>query len=150
MKTRALASILILILALLIMSEAHATGKGSYKRAFRKDFVGTWVNPEYNKWTESKLFAKLVIKSDSVMLAYDAETSEIPTEITLRIDDRWTDTNGDTYYKVYIVWAGYLTFHELWRIDEAKETLELNYYRTSYPDEINPESGRYQIYYRQE
>ena len=150
MKTRALASILILILVLLIISEAHATGKGSYKRAFRKDFVGTWVNPEYNKWTESKLFAKVVIKSDSVMQAYDTETSEIPTEITLRIDDRWTDTNGDTYYKVYIVWAGYLTFHELWRIDEAKETLELNYYRTSYPDEINPESGRYQIYYRQE
>jgi len=79
MKTRTIVSILIFVLAVLIFSETHATGKGSYKRAFRKDFVGTWVNPEYNKWTESKLFAKLVIKSDSVMMAYDAETSEILT-----------------------------------------------------------------------
>jgi len=150
MKTRVLVPILILTLTVLITSEAHATGKGSYKRAFRKDFVGTWINSEYNKWTESKLFAKLVIKSDSVMMAYDAETSEIPTEITMRIDDRWTDPNGDTYYKVYITWSGYLTMHELWRIDEAKETWDLNWYRASYPDEINPKSGSYQIYYRQE
>jgi len=149
MKTKVLATILILLLAILIISEAHATGKGSDRRAFRKDFVGTWINSEYNKWTESKLFAKLVIKSDSVMMAYDAETSEIPTEITMRIDDRWTDPNGDTYYKVYITWSGYLTMHELWRIDEAKETWELNWYRASYPDEINPKSGSYQIYYRQ-
>jgi len=149
MKTKALVTILILFLAVLITSEGHATGKGSYKRAFRKDFVGTWVNSEYNQWTESRLFAKLVIKSDSMMMAYDTETSEIPTDITMRIDDRWTDTNGFTYYKVFVEWSGYLTSHELWRIDEAKETLELNWYRASYPDEINPKSGRYQIYYHQ-
>ena len=84
------------------------------------------------------------------MLAYDAETSEIPTEMTMRIDGKWTDENGYTYYQVFITWSGYLTVHELWRIDDAKEIFELSYMRTFYPDEIDTESGRYQIYYRQE
>ena len=150
MKTRTLVLILILVFAVLIVLGSCATGKGSYKRDFKKDFIGTWINPEYNKWTESRLFAKLVIKSDSLMMAYDAETSEIPIEITMRIDDRWTDINGFTYYKVFVEWSGYLTIHELWCIDESKQTFELNWYRASYPDEINPKSGRYQIYYRQE
>jgi len=150
MRTRAFVSLIVFVISVLIFSEVHANGKGSYKRAFRKDFVGTWINSEYNKWTESRLFGKLVIKSDSVMLAYDAEKSEIPTEITLRIDDRWTDENGYTYYKVFVTWSGYLTVHELWRIDEAKEIFEMSYMRTFYPDEIDPKSSRYQIYYRQE
>ena len=151
MKKRTAIPILIIFLTVLIIFEAYATGKGSHKRAFRKDFIGTWINPEYNKWTESKLFGKLVIKSDSVMMAYDKETSEWPTEMTMRIDDRWSDEQGYTYYKVHVVWTGgFMVVHELWRIDENKNTLELNWYRASYPDEINPKSGYYQIYYRQE
>ena len=151
MKTKTFLSILFLVFVVLLFIDGCATGKGSYKREFRKDFVGTWVNPEYNKYTESKLWAKLVIKSDSLMMAYDKETSEWPTEMYMRIDDRWSDEQGYTYYKVHVVWrGGFAVVHELWRINDNKNTLELNYYRASYPDEINPKSGYYQIYYRQE
>ena len=67
----------------------------------------------------------------------------------MRIDERWTDAQGYTYYKMYVVESGGFVTHELWRINDAKNTLELNYFTASYPDEINPKSGYYLIYYRQ-
>ena len=149
MNKRTALPLLIIILTVLIISEAHATGKGSYKRAFRKDCIGTWVNPEYSKWTESRLLAKRVVKSDSLLIAYEAETSEWPFEIELRIDNMWIDDQGYIYYKIYTVASGGFVYHELWRIDESKDTLEINWYAASYPDEINPKSGYYLIYYRQ-
>ena len=80
MKTRTLVSVLIIIIILSISFEGYATGQGSIKRAFRKDFVGTWVNSEYSKWTESRRVAKRIVKSASLMMVYEAESGEWPFE----------------------------------------------------------------------
>ena len=99
MKTRVYVVISILIIVVSVFVMSCATDKGSYKREFRKDFVGAWVNPEYNKYRHEPE-AKLVIKSDSLMMVYLTESSEWASECTMRIDERWTDAQGYTYYKV--------------------------------------------------
>jgi len=132
MKTRTFVVILILVFTVLAMVGSCATGKGAYKREFRKDFIGTWVNPEYNVYHHWPP-AKYVIKSDSLMMFYLQETSEWASETTMRIDERWTDVQGYIYYKVYISWAGGFVAYALWRINDAKDTLEMTYYKTFYP-----------------
>jgi hypothetical protein len=148
MNKRTALPLMIFILTVLIISEAHATGKGSYKRAFRKDSVGTWVNPEYSKYSELP-YAILDVISDSEMECYQIESSEWASTTKLIIDDRWVeDQEPYTYYKVYVEMTGGFIRHELWRIDDSKNTLEINWFRSSYPDEVDPKSGYYLIYYR--
>ena len=151
MKTRKIVSIMILILAFTTISEVYATGNSSYKRTFRKDFKGTWINSEYSKYSELP-WAKHEIVSDTEINSYQTESSEWVSKNTLRVDDRWVDEKGGyTYYRVYFeVSGGFMFSHELWRINKSKDTLEINWHRSSYPDEINPKSGYYLIYYRQE
>ena len=150
MKARKIVSIIILVLAFTIISEVHATGNSSYKRTFRKDFKGTWINPEYSKYSELP-YAKLTVISDSEMECYQTESSEWASTTMLRIDDRWVDSQEYyTYYKVFIEMTAGFIRHELWRIDDSKNILEINWFRSSYPDDIDPKSGYYLIYYRQE
>ena len=80
MKTRTIVSILILVLAVLIISEGYATEKRITKRDYR--FIsGTWINEGYHSRYK---YAKLVMHPDgtwngynrtSVMLRYNSKIS---------------------------------------------------------------------------
>lgn len=41
-----------LLLAFVALLASGAAGSKSYKRDYKKDMVGTWVNPEYDKYAE--------------------------------------------------------------------------------------------------
>jgi hypothetical protein len=146
MKTRTLVSILILILALLIIVGNCATGSKAYNRDFKKDIVGTWVNSNYNenKWVT----AKVVVKSDKTAEFYKRESDTWPSPRTITIVDRWTDSDGNIYYKAEVA-SSIRTNYELWKLNNAKTTWELMYRAVEYFTEIDPNNTYYRIYYRQ-
>jgi hypothetical protein len=139
-------SILIFILAVLIIAGSCATGSNSYKKEFKKDMVGTWVNPEYDK--QLHFYVKIIIQPDLTGEGYVRNTSVWASDLTHTIIDRWIDNEGNIYYKVVrkgSTWKQY----ELWRLNSSKTIWEFIWNTRDYPTELNPESGYYLIYYRQ-
>ena len=102
MKTRTLVSILVLVLAVLIISEGYATDKKVTKKDYR--FVsGTWINEEYN----SKPFReKYVVRRDGTFDRYN-RTSDAGKQGTghYEIIEKWIDSEGNIWYKMH-VWSG--------------------------------------------
>jgi hypothetical protein len=149
MKTRTFVSILILVLAVLIFvgNEAFAEEIDVYKK-----LSGTWINKEYDGISEYHM-GKYVIKPDGTFDAY-ADTSDISRlyfgEI-ISIDEKWIDSEGNFWYKFTSV--SHVTHrqrYELGKIHSSGNVWELISLSYDYPNELDPNHGKYRIYYRQE
>ena len=59
--------------------------------------VGTWVNGDCDKIYK---YGKLIVKPDSTLEAFDdpARTA-VPKTLTLIVDESWSDTDGNIFYK---------------------------------------------------
>jgi hypothetical protein len=145
MKARTLI-LVVLIMAMLLIAGICVADSKSFKRDFKKDMVGTWVNSNYNKnkWVTSKV----VIKSDKTAEFYKSESDTWPSPRTIAIVDRWTDSEGNIYYKAEVA-TSIRTKYELWKLNNSKTTLELMSREVEYFTEIDPNNTYYRIYYRQ-
>ncbi len=146
MKTKNYILGLILILAVFASIGSCATGAKSYKRDFRKDIVGTWVNSDYNQ--NDMITAKVVVKPDNTMELYHSESTTWPSPCTIIIENRWTDSEGNIYYKAEVTHS-IRTVYELWKLNNSKTTWELMWRALDYFTEIDPNNTYYRIYYRQ-
>ena len=146
MKTRAVVSILILVLAVLIIAGSCTTGKKAVKAPI-EPLYGAWANPDYN--TEPHT-AKFNIRPDGIIEV--ASHTEIKYqryyEATFTIVDSWLDSDGNKYYKVDLV-RGISEWYELGRINETDSVYDYVYSNIDYPSEIDPNHFNYRIYYRQ-
>jgi hypothetical protein len=78
----------------------------------------------------------------------------------MRIDDKWTDSDGNIWYKSFITiakgsWKGY-KFQDLQKISQFGTVQEIVFISVGeldpklYPTEIDPKNDNYQIFYRVE
>jgi hypothetical protein len=159
MKTRTLASILILILVVLII-----VGSCAAKHVRTKSdeaLYGIWVNPEYKSSSPSGME---VYNSDGKWHTYRKEASAWEEDIeileggwirgsfgTFAIEDKWIDADTNVWYKV-VFYEGTEHGFMLMKVSNLYNILEYMYSYLDYPVEIDAKNvqGRYRIYYRQE
>ena len=163
MKTRTFISVLILISILVVAVPVLFAG-GSKK----EELHGTWINEEYKSATTPP-FKIHEINPDGTMGFFRTETSVWEEDIevlengwipcdsyTYTIDDKWTDSDGNVWYKVEVVGGGYeknpMKIYLLMKISDSNRVLEYMVGRVGYREEIDyTETNSYirRIYYRQ-
>ena len=151
MKTRTFVSIMILVLAVLIISEGYATEKKVTKRDYRF-FAGTWINEDYN----SHAFpARWELYRDGSWDGYN-RISDTGKKYTghYEIVDKWTDSEGNIWYKTH-VWYGpidevHISAYEIDKFSESGKVWEYISDKFEFPTEIAESDYRYHIYYRQD
>ena len=142
MKPRTLISVLILIMAVFVLLAG-----GSKK----EEYYGTWVNTDYDRSTLA-IRAKTIHNHDGTLSKYVNTSDTEPYETgTFTIEDKWTDSEGNIWYKIlYTVTGQIISNFELTKISDNGTTLELVYSVIDYPTEIVPNDGINFIYYRQQ
>jgi len=158
--------ILILVLAVLIIAGGCATKKRMVKDS--EELYGTWINEEYKGSTPP--FGKYVFNPDGTYEYFRKEPApwEKDVEIleggwiignygTYTIEDKWTDSDGNVWYKVEADELGYeehpYSLYYLVKISDSNRVLEWMVGRLDYHEKIdytvtNPYIRS--IYYRQE
>ena len=62
---------------------------------------GTWVNKDYNE--DYAKTAKLILNPDETFVLYNRESDTDPYYSgTVTIKDKWTDSNGNVWYKIIL------------------------------------------------
>jgi len=151
----------LIIYILILMCVSIFTGSSKKEVLF-----GTWINTEYEGAKYWSRTAKRVIdpnpnafgeniESDigkpSGSMGYysniaDTETSD---EATIAITEKWTDDEGNRWYKVKYYLYSYNTIaFMLCKIDDSGETLEFMVSDWRFP-ELDADSYEYRIYFRQ-
>ena len=164
MKTRTLVSILILVLvALAIIGSCAKRKKAISIEDAMKQFEGVYVNTEYSRFVDLHA-QKRVIILDGKIEAYPKVTNESYLyKGEYEIEKSWSDSTGNIYGTVDVKWLDGLTTLELWKLDKARNTFEVNgkiFYPHQdviheHPTKIDPKFetlGKlfYCIWYRQE
>jgi len=150
MKIRTLVSILILVLAVLIISEGYATEKRVTKRDY-KFFSGTRINEEYNS---HHFPAKYVIRRDGTFDCYFRTTdTKVAVNGHYVIVEKWTDLEGNIWYKSH-TWEGVMVEGKPWRyeLDKVSNSGKVWEYIAlpgDFPTELDENNFHYHIYYRQ-
>jgi hypothetical protein len=128
-----------------------ATGDNGYTPKENEEYYGIWVNPEYNTRT---IMAKALIKPDGTFIMYMKMTNDSwDDKGEFKINDKWTDANGDIWYKVTFetLFMPFTTYYELTKISKSGTVMESVFTINNYPDKIDSEDPRlyYRIRYRQ-
>ena len=150
MKTRTLVSILILVFAVMIISEGYATEKKVTKRDYRF-FSGTWINEEYNS---HPFPAKWVIRRDGTFDGYFRTTdSNKAGNGHFVIVEKWTDLEGNIWYKSH-TWEGVMvegkpTSYDLNKLSNSGKVWEYLALPGDFPTELDENNFQYHVYYRQ-
>jgi hypothetical protein len=136
-----------LVLVFIFVLAGCVTGNKTYNRAYKEEMVGTWINTDYEnrigKW------AKVVIKPDGMFEGYNNAQGTEFWKAKITITDRWTDSEGNIFYKLIHDPVVDEKLYELWKLSNSGTVCELVWDSIEYPTDINPDDSGYQIYYRQ-
>ncbi|MHA2055913.1 MAG: hypothetical protein ACW99F_20275 [Candidatus Hodarchaeales archaeon] len=148
MKTRTLASILILVLALFIIVGSCATTKKAISEEDAMNVLcHTWVSEDYDKPNQP---AKFIFTSDGKWFLYWRPTDTNPSrQGVYTITEKWTDSDGNFWCK--IKWKNTITGgsgYEILKVSNSGNTLEQDW-GYSEDIELDPEHYNYRIYTRQ-
>ncbi len=124
----------ILVSLFLFVSFAHS--EESYVPKENEQIYGIWVNEEYNA---TKVYARWDWNSDGTWAGYPKTTGEPNQEGPYSITEKWTDAEGNVWYKVKWKnkWIGNTGFGLL-KISDSGATIEASYLYTDYPAKIDP------------
>ena len=139
---RLISVIFLTVLALLAFnsSQSHASDKNAYVAKESEELYGTWVNEEYNDSPRSAIWE---FKADGTFFKYRKTTDDISYEDgTYTITDKWTESNGDVCYKIflkidYLAMSGY----ELRCINNSGSSMEAASSSSDYPTRIDRTKG---------
>jgi len=156
MKTRIVITNVILIFAVLIFIGNYAIGEDEYVPAENEEIYGTWVNPSYRTGVGELYWAwfaqKMIYKPGGTLEAYDAVADIGHFSAEYKIIDKWSDSEGNTYYKLYTKWGdktyGQKTVYELHKVSNSGLTLEYINTYDEYPTEFDTDHPQYHIYNR--
>jgi hypothetical protein len=154
MKTKAIVSILILTLVVLIVAGSCATRKIAISEEdLLEAFSGIWINTDYEFKGDVGYVQKFVWYPDGRYEGYSLVTHEAPAAYgRYEIIDMWKDSNGDIWYTLKAetpLSKGYY----MGRISDSGNTHETLFNRSGEPiEEWDPDHVlyRYWIHYRQE
>ena len=148
MKPRSLILVTTLVLVFIVVLAGCATGNKAYKKSFKEEVVGTWINPDYeNRYGHH---AKVVIKPDGMYEGYpNAQDTEFKFGL-LTITDRWIDSEGNIFYKALADNLLGTIKYELWKLSKSGTVFEYVWDNLEYPTDINPDGPGYRIIYRQQ
>ncbi len=139
------------VLAILISASGLVMGEEVYVLTADEEFYGTWVNQEYKGKSSSRFWVKLVYKSDGTYECYGFDYMTTPgTAGFYTIVEKWTDSEGNVWYKV--AWKSHSGRQKklLGKISNSGNTYEYvsSRHGGDFPDKIDPNAERYRIYYR--
>jgi hypothetical protein len=157
MKTRFLLLCASFILLFLIPVGASAQEK--YVPNANEELYGTWIN---DKTVNTFRIQKMVVSADGFK-EYSVVSSSYPNdEVTQKIANKWKDSSGNIWYKVFGniktgPWKG-RNFKALEKLSEGASVLEMvvsafegDFGSADYPNKIEHNStfnGGYRIFYR--
>ena len=158
MKTRTYVVLLTMIVAITLLIAC-----GNKK----EEMYGTWINEDYKGNTPP--FEKFIITSDGKMEFFKTEVAPWEPEIELSdgewmpcdfhiftIDDKWSDSDGNIWYKVAARVGGYekiaTNAYLLMKVSDSNNVLEYMVGRLGYHEELDSSAVKYtyRIYYLQE
>jgi len=125
-----------------------------YRPTNNEEMYGTWINEEYN----SCVFpGKLVVNPDRTWEMFVSISDSDPFSTgKFLITDKWTDEEGNVWYKNEVYVFSYLeveypgdtvSAYEIWKIDKYGTMKENWMGNTDYPTNLAPLRAR--IHYRQ-
>jgi hypothetical protein len=125
------------------------------EKEFLELLSGTWINKDYDGSTESHDYyrGKYVIKRDGTYDGYanSSDTSRLTFSEIISIDEIWIDSEGNIWYKQTTKsLVTHRQDYELGKIHSSGNVWELTTLSYEHPNELDPNHGRYRIYYRQE
>ena len=138
------------VLGMLISTSGVVMGEEAYVPTENEELYGTWVNPEYKaKAVSWEYRVKVVYNSNGTWEEYNLEgTTTPPFRGSYTIADKWTDPDGNVWYKVAL--AGGFQGKSLVKISNSGNTCEFvsSRHGGDFPDELDANAEGYRIYYR--
>ncbi len=135
------------VLSLFLLLSGCAVWKNNHK-IYSEECFGVWVNSSYNN--NEKRAAKIIYNPDMTWTAYKTDSSFYPGwRGTISVIKKWRDRQGNVWYKITTNQIGLdIIVYELWKINKSATIIEGAWGIEYVPQEINPASGSYTIYYR--
>jgi len=153
MKKKTIACVLMFLLA--VLACLHSFGDDKEKYGFyvpkpNEELYGTWVNTTYAPGYYGQ---KWILYDWGYYEGYEKVDSTFASPGTFIIVDKWTDSEGNIWYKEYVRNRGYInaTF-ELDKISKDGTVWELVFGYNGFPtaDKMNPKNPYYRIFYREQ
>ena len=148
-----------LVILLLSITPLGVAARDKYVAKSSEEIYGTWTN---DKTVNTFHIQKMVVSADGFKEYANVSSSYPNVEASQQIDSKWTDSNGNIWYKVSGKintgpWKGQ-SFKGLEKLGEAGSVLEMvvnafqgDFNSAKYPDKIEHNStfnGGYRIFYR--
>ena len=113
-----------------------------------EEIYGTWVNRDYQPNAHPR--QKIIIYPEE-WAAYGLAESETATDTgTNKITDKWTDSEGNIWYKFEVSFSSPIRkAYELDKISNSGKTLEFVFSYSKYPTKIDTGDPDYHIYHRE-
>jgi hypothetical protein len=155
MKGRTVA---IFVLVLIVLAFMSGFAQNKYVPRDNEELYGTWINKQDpgNFWHPQRV----VVTADGYS-RYSKLSDSVPVSSwKLRIDGKWMDENGNTWYRVYSLGVGEVEgvkYYELYKFSKSTTVMEIasvwfkgerEYDPSWYPTEIDANRDSYRIYYR--
>ena len=153
MKKKAIVCVLMFLVTVFACLNSFGDDKekyGFYAPRDNEELYGTWVNttrPGSNEYKQ-----KIVMNYWGDWETYKEATDEFFDNGTFIIVDRWTDSEGNIWYKEYIREQNYLyPIFELDKISKSGTVWEylFGYDGSPTADNMNSKNPYYRIYYRE-
>jgi hypothetical protein len=137
-----------MFVAVLIIFGGCATGKKVYKPKEDEELFGPWIHSDYYKEGEKE---KIIYDPDGTHFVFIFEKDSEPIEENpYTIIDKWTDKDGNIWYKgTLIIPKTHNSFYLLIKISNSATVYEEVRESADYPTEIDVNHYYYVIYYRQ-
>ena len=156
MKKTTIACILAFLLAVLACLNSFGEDKekyGFYVPKANEEIYGTWINMAYTG--TGQYVQKFVLYDWGYWEGYDKAASTLPSTYpgTYILVDKWTDSEGNIWYKEYVRERHGMNPHfELDKISKDGTVWEYVFGYNDFPkaDTMNSKNPYYRIYYREQ
>ena len=147
MKARAIVSISIFVVVVMIFAGSIATGQDAYLAKEDEELFGTWINTDYD---DNWRCGKIVFTSNNMYEEHAWSYSELPgLKFEFTTTSKWTDSDGNTFYKLSSTAPGRSAYF-FSKINANRNIYEDVWSTIKMPTAIDTENVNYRIYYRQE
>jgi hypothetical protein len=128
-------------------TRSSSTGRSFYVPGRHEELYGTWLNVDYSGIVGGN-FQKIVF--DDWGYSYDYRSIADRNSLTSTIVDKWTDADGDIWYREFEQCPGFYGVLQLIRISDGGKTLEWVFDYRTFPEQedLNPINVTYRVYYR--